>query len=104
MQRLHQELADEGLRIVAVSVDAPLGRAGANGAPGGDVAGYVRENGLTFAVWHQPSGRVQRDYRTTGVPESYLIGRDGRIARHVIGATEWDDPHWVRTIRDLLKE
>ena len=104
MQRLHQELGDEGLRIVAVSIDAAPGQADANGAPGGDVAGFARELGLTFPIWRQPSGVVQRDYRTTGVPESFLIGRDGRIVKKVIGATEWDDSTHVELIRRLLKE
>jgi len=104
MERLHRQLGARGLRIVAVSVDAERGKRDLNGAPGGDVGSYVREAGLTFDVWHQPGGEVQRDYRTSGVPESFLIGRDGRIAKRVIGATEWDDSTRVAEIRRLLEE
>ena len=104
MERLHQELGDEGLKIVAVSVDQEGGGADAYGTPGGDVAAFVKEHGLTFSVWRQPSGDVGRDYRTSGVPESFLIGRDGRIVKKVVGATEWDSPDHVMLIRSLLKE
>jgi cytochrome c biogenesis protein CcmG/thiol:disulfide interchange protein DsbE len=98
MERLHRELGPRGLRVVAVSVD------GAPGAlsPGGDPAEFARDLGLTFSVWHDPSGDVQRAYRTTGVPESFLIDRDGVIQRKVIGATEWDEGAHPEHIRRLL--
>ena len=104
MQRLYQELGDEGLRIVAVSIDAASGGVDADGRPGGDIAAFGREYGLTFDLWHDPSGRVARTYSTTGVPESFVIGRDGRIVRKVIGATEWDAPANVELLRRLLRD
>ena len=104
MQRLHQELGDEGLRIVAVSIDAAPGTTDRDGRAGGDVAAFAEENGITFTIWQQPSGEVGRAYRTTGVPESFLIGKDGRIVKKVIGATEWDSPENVALIRRLLGE
>lgn len=100
MQRLHDRLADEGLRIVAVSVDDPRLPSGAD-AEG--VAAFARDLGLTFPIWLDPTGEVQRLYWTTGVPESFLIDRDGRIVRKVIGATEWDDPATVELVRRLLE-
>lgn len=104
MQRLHQRLAPEGLRIVAVSVDAPAGALDAGGNPGGDVAAFAREMGLTFDIWHDPAGEIQRVYRTTGVPESFVIDRDGTIIKKVLGATEWDSEANVDLIRRLLEE
>ena len=104
MQRLYEQLHPEGLRIAAVSIDARPGQVDADGRPGGDVAGFAREFGLTFDVWQDASGKVARDYRTTGVPESFLVDRGGRIVKKVIGATEWDDPTTVELIRRLLKE
>ena len=104
MQRLHQELGDEGLKIVAVSIDAAPGETDRDGRAGGDVDAFVRQMGLTFTVWQQPSGEIGRAYRTTGVPESFLVGRDGRIVKKVIGATEWDSQTHVELIRRLLRE
>ena len=104
MQRLHERLGPEGLEIVAVSVDAPAGRLDPGGRPGGDVEEFAREMGLTFTIWHDPSGTIQRTYRTTGVPESFVIDRSGTIIKKVIGATEWDSPANVDLIRRLLRE
>jgi cytochrome c biogenesis protein CcmG/thiol:disulfide interchange protein DsbE len=104
MERLHQRLAGEGLRIVAVSLDAPPGGASVFGAAGGDVAAFVREHGLTFTIWHDPTGAVGRTFRTAGLPESYLLDRRGRIVKKVIGATEWDSDENVALVRRLLRE
>src|SRR5688500_1364907 len=40
LERLHQQLSSQGLAIVAVSVDAPIGTAGPLGQPGGDVRAF----------------------------------------------------------------
>jgi thiol-disulfide isomerase/thioredoxin len=103
MQRLYQQLRGEGLRVVAVSVDAAPGKLDLDGRTGGDVAAFAREFKLDFDIWLEPSGAIGRDYRTTGVPESFLVGRDGRIVKKVIGATEWDDPAVVELVRRLLR-
>lgn len=103
LQRLHQRLGPRGLRIVAVSVDAAPGRVSPGGQPGGDVAAFVRRYGLTFTVWLNPSGEVQQTYRTTGVPESFLIDRDGAIVKKVLGGTEWDSDATVELVERLLR-
>lgn len=104
MERLYRTLRPEGLRMVAVSIDAKAGQPDPDGRPGGDVAAFTREFGLSFDVWQDPSGAITRDYRTTGVPESFLVDKRGKIVKKVIGATEWDDPATVALIRRLLKE
>ncbi len=103
LQRLHRRLGGEGLRIVAVSVDAEPGALAAGGRAGGDVAGFARELGLTFTLWRDSSGEIQRIYRTTGVPETFVIDRDGTIVKKVIGATEWDSEPNVELLQRLLK-
>jgi cytochrome c biogenesis protein CcmG, thiol:disulfide interchange protein DsbE len=104
LERLHRELGPSGLRIIAVSVDAASGAVDRDGRRGGDVAAFAREFGLTFAIWHDPQGGVQRIYRTTGVPETFVIGRDGVIRKKAIGALEWDGPAQVELLRRLLSE
>ena len=93
MQRLYAELAPSGLRVVAVSVDQSSPET---------VRSWVEARDLTFTVLHDPSGRIQQVYQTTGVPESFVVDRDGVIVKKIIGATEWDHPAQKALFRRLL--
>jgi len=102
MQRLYDRFEGEDFEILAVSVDARLGEADIAGRPGGDLGAFARELELNFPILHDPSGDIQRLYQTTGVPESFLIGKDGVIYKKVAGPTEWDAPVNEELIRRLL--
>ncbi len=69
---------------------------------GGNIEAFADSMGLTFPMLHNPSGDIQRLYRTRGVPESFLIGRDGVIYKKVVYETEWDAPGHQELIRRLL--
>lgn len=103
MQRLHERLGDRGLRVVAVSVDGASAAERAAGDPREVVAEFAEEMGLTFPIWLDPSGEIQRTYRTTGVPESFVIDRDGVIVKKVLGATEWDSEAHLELFSRLLE-
>ena len=103
MERLYHEVGEEGFEIMAVSIDADLGQFDPTGYPGGDIQAFADSLGLTFPMLHDPSGRmIQRLYRTTGVPETFLIGKDGIIYKKVAGGTEWDAPEHKELIQRLL--
>lgn len=104
MERLYQEFTGEPFEIVAISIDAPWGQPDAVGRLGGDIRAFADSLALTFPILHDPEGQIQRTYQTTGVPESFLIGRDGLIYRKVSGATDWDRPEYIEFIRRLLQE
>jgi peroxiredoxin len=93
IQRLYDELGPAGLRVMAVSVDQ---------TETDGVRAWIDERSLTFPAYHDQSGRIQRTYMTTGVPETFVIDRHGVIVKKVIGATEWDDEVQVGLIRRLL--
>jgi cytochrome c biogenesis protein CcmG, thiol:disulfide interchange protein DsbE len=103
MQRLYEAIGHDDFEILAVSVDAPLGQRDASGNFGGDLSAFAKEFGLTFPILHDPSGRIQRTYQTTGVPESFVIARDGIIYRKVAGETAWDLPVNQELVRRLLE-
>jgi cytochrome c biogenesis protein CcmG/thiol:disulfide interchange protein DsbE len=102
MQRLYEKIGDEGFEILAVSIDAAVGQFDLIGNPGGDIKAFADSLGLTFPILHNPSGDIQRLYRTTGVPETFLIGKDGIIYKKVAGGTEWDAPQHKELIQRLL--
>ncbi len=96
MQRLEQKLGPKGLKIVAVSIDDP----------GHDsrVVDFARELQLSFEILHDAPGRIQQQYQTTGVPETFIIGRDGRIRRRMIGAEDWAKADVIAYLERLLAE
>ena len=102
MERLYQEIGEDGFEIMAVSIDAELGGFDLAGRPGGDIQVFADSLGLTFPMLHDPSGGIEHLYRTTGVPETFLIGRDGIIYKKVAGGTEWDAPQHKELIQRLL--
>jgi thiol-disulfide isomerase/thioredoxin len=96
MERLERELGPKGLKIVAVSVDV----AGSEQR----IRDFANEMGLTFELLHDAPGMIQRDYQTTGVPETFIIDRDGRVRRRIIGADDWSSPANVAFLERLLAE
>ena len=82
--------------MVALSVDEPN--------MDDAIRAFVAEHKLTFEILHEGSGTIERDYQTSGVPETFLIGKDGVIRKRVIGAAEWNSDGNVRIIRGLLAE
>lgn len=96
IQALHESLGPSGLHVVALSVDEP--------DMDDAIRAFVAEHQLTFEILHEGSGTIERDYQTSGVPETFLIGKDGVIRKRVIGAAEWNSDGNVRLIRGLLAE
>ena len=94
MQALHRALGPHGLRIVAVSVDKPGSEE--------TIRAFGRDYGLTFELLHDASGAIEKQYQTTGVPETFVIGRDGRIRKKVIGATNWNSTANRTVLAQLL--
>ncbi len=95
LERLARNLANTDFRVVAVSVDV------------GDsetVNAFARDLGLSFDILHDQSREIERIYQTTGVPESFVIDRQGIIVKKVIGAAAWDSPVNELLIRRLLDE
>jgi len=95
MERLWRKFQGTDFRVVAVSIDQDDSTM---------VNAFVKELGLTFDILHDHPGTIQRIYQTTGVPESFVIDRDGIIVKKVIGASEWDAEVNQILIRRLLEQ
>ena len=64
----------------------------------------AQELGVTFDLLQDRSGRIQQHYQTTGVPESFLLDRDGVIVKRVIGAHDWNSKVNRELIERLLDQ
>lgn len=93
MERLYQAYRGRGFRIAAVSVDE--GSAAA-------VTEFGKQLGLSFDLLHDQSGVMQQVYQTLGVPQSWLLDQNGRIAYVGIGGEMWDNAEHRARVEALL--
>jgi len=104
LERLHRALAPEGLAVIGVNVDAaPTLLEGAGLRLEDRVAAFVEELGLTFPIWLDSERAIEKAYRITGLPTTFVIDRNGRIVRQDRGAVAWDEPPHSTQIRELLE-
>ncbi len=95
MERVYRELAPRGFKIAAVSID--------EGSPD-DVRAFGQELELSFDLLQDRSTAVQQIFQTTGVPESFLINKDGVIVKRIIGAHDWSTPVNRALVERLLDD
>lgn len=95
IEQLQKELADSGLAIVAISIDNP-GMADA-------IREFRKEMQLSFEILYDDTGKIRDDYQTIGVPETFLIDRQGVVRRRLIGSS-WTVAEQRPLLRELIAE
>jgi peroxiredoxin len=94
LEALGRHFEADGLRIIGASVDR------SSAEP--DVQRFARELGLTFTIALDPDQQVMNRFRTLGVPETFLIDREGIIAHRWIGEFDPMDPSVLERVQNLL--
>lgn len=105
LQRLHEQLKDRGFSVVAVGVDDEEST----------LDEFRRKFGLSFPVLAELGNASKRLYRTSGVPESFIIAPDGKLlifqdpegnspVVRISGPRDWDAPNVVSRISSLLSK
>ena len=96
MQLLYNALKSQNqpFEIVAVSIDSEGPEV---------VRKFIERYNITFTVLHDRKGRIKDTYKTTGVPETFIIDQGGIIAEKVWGPRDWRTRDSVKTIMDLLE-
>jgi peroxiredoxin len=93
MQRLYDRLHAQGLEVLAISLDA-LGTQ--------VVVPFVRDYRLTFPVLLDAKSTIERLYRTSGVPESFIVNKRGRLVEKIVGPRDWAHPQMLSMFERLL--
>ena len=94
MEKLYKELNGNGFEILAVSIDE-------SGAQ--DVLPFMQKHKLTFPALIDSRGTLKGLYETTGVPESFIIDKDGILVEKVIGPRDWAVPEAIGFFRNLIR-
>ncbi len=96
IQAVYERYKDEGFTVMAISIDAdPNYRQ--------KIKRFRGDFGLTFPIYVDPENRITRTLNTIGVPENFVLDRQGRIVKRVIGASNWDSEANRALIEELLR-
>jgi peroxiredoxin len=86
MESLYQRFKGQDFEMFAVSIDTKAAD---------HVQSFVSTYGLTFPVLLDPNKKVYRLYGLTGVPETFIIGKNGEILLKIIGSRDWMKKSWL---------
>lgn len=92
MNQMAQQLGPKGLVVLGVSVDE-------------NEAAYQRflaNERVVFDTALDTTAEISANYGTFKYPETYVIGRDGKVLRKYIGPRDWTSPELLRDIESLL--
>ena len=94
LNRLQTNIAPLGGVVLGVSVDD-------NQAA---YENFLRDQHVLFPTFRDTSKSINVNYGTTVFPETYIIGRDGRMLRKIIGPQDWDSDDLLGYLRSLLSQ
>lgn len=93
MMRLNAAMAGKPFRMLCISID-----------DGGKVAveEFFRKSGFSLPALLDTDKRASKLYGITGVPETFVINKQGVILKKVVGGMEWDSPEVVAFLNDAI--
>lgn len=93
MQRLYEKMQGRPFQMLTIGYkDAPE-----------KAMAYMRENGFTIPMLFDAANEVGKIYRVTGVPETFILDKEGIVREKVIGRRQWDSPEAIGIIEKWLK-
>ena len=94
MEKLYQELKVEDFELLAISVDESGAEA---------VKPFMEKHKLGFPVLLDTKGEIKNLYQATGVPESFIIDKNGMIVEKIIGPRDWAASGAIRYFRNIIQ-
>jgi agmatine/peptidylarginine deiminase len=65
---------------------------------------FLADNRVIFPTYRDASKKTAAVYGTSMFPETYLIDRQGRLARKIVGPQDWQSPEVMRSLDILLNQ
>ena len=93
LERLYQKFKDQPFEILAVSIDADGKES---------VAPFMAKHKLSFPALLDQKGDIRGPYGITGVPESFIIDRNGRMVKKIVGPLNWTSPQIIQYVHQLI--
>jgi cytochrome c biogenesis protein CcmG, thiol:disulfide interchange protein DsbE len=94
LNALQAQIARRGGTVLGVSMDE-------------DESAYetfLKTYQVTFPTFRDPSKKIETDYGTSMIPETYVIDRNGKIDRKLVGAQDWTSPGMMSYLDSVLNK
>jgi thiol-disulfide isomerase/thioredoxin len=94
MAALNRIMSGKPFRMLTVSIDQ-----------GGREAAidYFNRSGTSLPTLLDSEGKVGKKYGITGVPQTFVIDKNGVIIKKIIGPLNWSGPEALRLLNDAMK-
>lgn len=94
MEAMYQKLkGSSDFVMLAISIDENMEA----------VKEFVKKNNYKMPVFHDPNREAGSVYGLTGVPETFLIDKKGKIVMKRLGPEDWMKPEVIDTVQGLMK-
>jgi thiol-disulfide isomerase/thioredoxin len=95
LEKLYQAYQEQEFIVVGIAGDVQGKKV---------VAPFIQEFGVTFPVLLDSKNEVLRQYLVRGLPTTFVLDRQGRIAGKVAGGVDWNSEEAHAMIEQLLQE
>jgi thiol-disulfide isomerase/thioredoxin len=93
MQRAHEALAGDGIALLAINV----------GEDADTIEQFLADTPVDFPLPMDLDSRVTQSYPVRGLPTTFVIDPEGRLAYVATGGRDWDDPRLLDRVRALKR-
>jgi thiol-disulfide isomerase/thioredoxin len=83
MMKLNKSMEGQPFQMLAISIDE-----GGKAA----VEKYFKASGNLLPAYLDSDGVISQGYGITGVPETFILDRNGMIQKKVVGGMDWSSP------------
>mgnify|MGYP001060564263 FL=1 len=94
MERLHEVMAGDDFVMLAINTEQ-------NGRT--VVPEFLKKTPYTFPILYDDKGVVQKLYGVYKFPESFIVGKDGKVVEKIIGPLDWSSLKTINYLKGLTK-
>ena len=92
MQKLYTMLPKDKFKMLAILSNDDPARADA----------FAAQLGITVPILHDRDQKVGPKYGLTGLPETFIVDKQGVLREKFIGPAQWDSPGFVQMMKGYI--
>ena len=93
MNQFAQEFGSQGVVVLGISIDKNEKL----------YKRFLTQMHVAYDTARDPEADISASYGTFQIPETYIIGRDGKVIEKTADAFNWMDPQFIDRIKFMLK-